>query len=170
MKHNIALYCMHTNFDICGSMASIAASKLWLGDVKTLIQTSEDGKGIGVIGNLAHINFKSLAFVVKDTFNVEQLKIYGDYNKLVSRIAIIPGSAGREEIQKTIVEGAEVLISGDISHHNGIDAVDQGLFIIDAGHYGMEKIFNEFIVNYLKDNIEGLEVFQEENKEKFKWL
>ena len=30
--------------------------------------------------------------------------------------------------------GCDVYITGDIDHHTGIDAVDQGLCIIDAGH------------------------------------
>ena len=33
--------------------------------------------------------------------------------------------------------------------HNGIDALEQGLFLIDAGHYGLEKIF----VPYMKTAI-----------------
>ena len=33
-----------------------------------------------------------------------------------------------------------VLITGTIDHHTGIDAVAQGLSVIDAGHYGIEHI------------------------------
>ena len=29
-----------------------------------------------------------------------------------------------------------MLVTGDIGHHDGIDAVEQGLAVIDAGHYG----------------------------------
>ena len=34
-----------------------------------------------------------------------------------------------------------MLVTGDIGHHDGIDAVEQGLAVIDAGHYGTEYIF-----------------------------
>ena len=31
-----------------------------------------------------------------------------------------------------IKKGADVLVTGDIGHHDGIDAVEQGLAVIDA--------------------------------------
>ena len=55
-------------------------------------------------------------------------------------------------------KNADVLVTGDIGHHEGIDAVAQGLAIIDAGHYGLEHIFIEDMANYLRKNIEGIVV------------
>ncbi len=46
-------------------------------------------------------------------------------------------------IQAALDKNADVLITGDIGHHEGIDAVAQGLAIIDGGHYGIEHIFIE---------------------------
>ena len=40
-----------------------------------------------------------------------------------------------------ISKGADVLLTGDIGHHEGIDAVARGLAVIDAGHYGLESVF-----------------------------
>ena len=37
----------------------------------------------------------------------------------------------------------------------GIDAVAQGLMIIDAGHYGLEHIFMEYVEQYLKERTGG---------------
>ena len=55
-------------------------------------------------------------------------------------------------------KNADVLVTGDIGHHEGIDAVAQGLAIIDAGHYGLEHIIIEDMANYLRKNIEGIVV------------
>ncbi len=52
-------------------------------------------------------------------------------NKKVQRLAILPGS-GKSAIPAALEKGADVLVTGDIGHHDGIDAVDQGLAIIDA--------------------------------------
>lgn len=60
-----------------------------------------------------------------------------------------------------------MLITGDIDHHSGIDAVAQGLSIIDAGHYGLEKIFVKFVGDYLKKQKGELEVLLEELKNPF---
>ena len=39
-----------------------------------------------------------------------------------------------------------------------IDAVAQGLAIIDAGHYGIEHIFIEDVKAYLEERLKGVEV------------
>ena len=57
-----------------------------------------------------------------------------------------------------IAKGAQVLITGDIGHHIGIDSVANGMAIIDAGHYGIEHIFIEYVTKYLNDNTNGIEV------------
>ena len=51
-----------------------------------------------------------------------------------------------------------MLITGDISHHDGIDALEKGIDIIDAGHYGVEKIFIPFMKQYIESNAPGIEV------------
>ena len=43
--------------------------------------------------------------------------------------------------------------AGDISHHEGIDAAAQGMMIIDAGHYGLEHIFMDFMEGFLKEKL-----------------
>ncbi|MBO6268946.1 MAG: Nif3-like dinuclear metal center hexameric protein, partial [Clostridium sp.] len=45
--------------------------------------------------------------------------------------------------------GAEVYITGDISHHEGLDAAERGLAVNDAGHYGIEHIFMPIMEKYL---------------------
>ena len=52
-------------------------------------------------------------------------------------------------------------MTGDIGHHDGIDAVEQGLCIIDAGHYGTEYIFLEDMQRFLNEKLPGLEVTSE---------
>ena len=57
--------------------------------------------------------------------------------------------AARGTMGEALAAGAQVYITGDISHHEGIDAVAQGMAVIDAGHYGIEHIFTEFMEKYL---------------------
>ena len=51
-----------------------------------------------------------------------------------------------------------MLITGDIDHHEGIDAVAQGMAVIDAGHYGVEHIFIPYMKDYLNQKAPELEV------------
>ena len=59
-------------------------------------------------------------------------------------------------ISHALYKQCDVLITGDISHHIGIDAVAQGLAVIDAGHYGVEHIFMEDVKAYLEKVLTGV--------------
>ena len=50
------------------------------------------------------------------------------------------------------------MITGDIGHHEGIDAVAQDLAIIDAGHYGTEYMFMEDMRNYFQEQLPEIQV------------
>ena len=54
-----------------------------------------------------------------------------------------------------------MLVTGDIGHHEGLDAMEQGLAIIDAGHYGTEYIFVDDMKNYLSQRCPGVEIITE---------
>ena len=58
-------------------------------------------------------------------------------------------------------------ITGDVSHHTGIDAVARNLMVIDAGHYGIEKIFIPYMKDFVKKQMPGVRVFTEEVKNPF---
>ncbi len=65
---------------------------------------------------------------------------------------------------------ADVLLTGDISHHEGLDANMQGLSIIDAGHYGIEKIFTGYMRSWFRRELPEITVFTEEDREPFRVL
>jgi putative NIF3 family GTP cyclohydrolase 1 type 2 len=70
----------------------------------------------------------------------------------VEKVALCPG-AGGSVIEEAIHAGAKALVTGDISHHQGIDAAARNMAVIDAGHYGMEHIFIQYMAGYLKENL-----------------
>ena len=78
----------------------------------------------------------------------------------------MPGSGG-SFIKDAINAGADVMITGDIDHHEGIDAVAQGLAVIDAGHYGIEKLFIPYMEEFIRRELPGLKVFKADTKEPF---
>ena len=40
-------------------------------------------------------------------------------------------------------------MTGDVDYHSAIDAMARGLYIIDAGHYGTEYCFIDYMVKKL---------------------
>ena len=158
LQHDISYYAMHTNYDVCG-MADISAAILGLDGAETLEVTDKESmEGIGKVGDFSDpMSLQSCGEFIKENFQLDSVKVFGDLSSTVQRVAICPGS-GKGMTELALEKNADVLVTGDIGHHEGIDAVAQGLAIIDAGHYGLEHIFIEDMANYLRKNIEGIVV------------
>lgn len=156
IQADLCYVAMHTNFDSApGCMADLAAERLGLLPEGPLEITGEkDGMafGIGKVGRLEKaMTVKALAELVKERFGLPFVTVYGmeQIKGPVSRAAVSPG-AGGSMIAHGLARRAEVLITGDIGHHSGIDAAAQGMAVIDAGHYGLEHIFMPFMKEYLE--------------------
>ncbi|OUN33622.1 Nif3-like dinuclear metal center hexameric protein [Lachnoclostridium sp. An76] len=160
IQNDISYYAMHTNYDVLG-MAELAEKILGIRNTEVLDITMEkDGKpeGIGRIGELEKpMTLEECCVYVKHKLNLGSLKVFGDMQAEVSRLAISPGS-GKTAIAAAIAKGADVLVTGDIGHHDGLDAVEQGLSVIDAGHYGTEYIFIDDMRRFLEDKLPVLDV------------
>jgi dinuclear metal center YbgI/SA1388 family protein len=158
LQHDISYYAMHTNYDVLG-MAELSGKILGLEDACVLEVTNiEKNEGVGRVGNLQKsITLEECCELVKERFDLPSVKLFGDKNLLVKRAAISPGS-GKHMTAYALKNQAEVLITGDIDHHEGIDALAQGLAIIDAGHYGLEAIFIKDMADYLEQHLENVEI------------
>lgn len=169
IKNDICYYTMHTNFDVMG-MADAAADELGLKNRRVLAVTYEDEiskEGLGRYGRLPRImTLAECAEYVKSVFKLQQVFLYGDAEHTVETMAVLPGS-GREEIADALRVGADVYLTGDMSHHAGIDAVEQGLSVIDAGHFGLEQIFIPYMRDYFARELPELEVLTAEQKAPF---
>ncbi len=166
IRNGICCYGMHTNYDVC-RMCSAAAEKLSLPIEEAVEESScpdmqAQKKGIGFISTLKEAAaLKDYAKTVKEAFQLEAVMIYGNPEQKVQRIAMVPGS-GRSMIQNAVNKGADVLITGDFGHHEGLDAMDMGLCVIDAGHYGLEQVFIHDMEEFLKERLQDCEVISYE--------
>ena len=161
IQKSIVYYAMHTNYDVLG-MAELSGKIMDLqnGEVLDVTYTDEEGnpEGIGRIGNLEKdMTLEECCVYVKHRLELGSLKVFGDMQKKVHRLAISPGS-GKSSIAVALEKGADVLVTGDIGHHDGIDAVEQGLAVIDAGHYGTEYIFIEDMKQFFEKKLPVLDV------------
>ena len=160
IQNDIAYYAMHTNYDVLG-MAQLSEKILGIRDTEVLDITMEkDGKpeGIGRVGELEKpMTLEECCLYIKHKLNLGSLKVFGDMQTEVSRLAISPGS-GKTAVAAAVAKGADVLVTGDIGHHDGLDAVEQGLAVIDAGHYGTEYIFIEDMKRFLGEKLPVLDI------------
>lgn len=154
---DVSYYAMHTNFDVKGGMSVYASNLLELTD-RSILEETDEREGIGRIGTLQGVSdCRDVIRIVKEKFGLEHVFVYGDPYRRVKTVAISPGS-GKSMIPQAVAKGVDCLITGDIGHHEGLDAIEQGLTVIDATHAGIEKIFVEYIYNYLEPLCRNVEI------------
>ncbi len=169
IKHDISYYAMHTNFDVMG-MADAVADEMQLMKREVLDITYEDEiskEGIGRIGYLPKImSLNECAEYCKEVFGLKSIKVFGDLSQTIERASIVPGS-GKDYIKLSIEKNADVIITGDIDHHSGMDALMQGISVIDAGHYGLEKIFVPYMEEIIKREMPDVLTYKAREEDPF---
>jgi dinuclear metal center YbgI/SA1388 family protein len=158
---------MHTNFDVMG-MADAVADELGLKRKSVLDVTYEDDiskEGIGRIGLLPReVSLKELAETVKIKFHIPNVMLYGEGDTIVEKVAICGGS-GSYAIKNAIQAGCQVYITGDITYHKALDAMEEGLSIIDAGHFGIEKLFIPYMKDFFAKELKQITVMCSEQRQ-----
>lgn len=94
--------------------------------------------GLGLVGKLpAPRSLAEVAAIIRDELPAPHLRYAGDPDAEVARVAIV-GGAGDSHIAAAMAAGADVYVTGDLRHHVALDALEQGLALIDAGHHATE--------------------------------
>ena len=188
IRNDVSVFSMHTNFDSCpGGMADIvcaalglrktglmeptgflpkdtqngAAEGLQLRVVETEGDVNPDAYGIGFTAELPEmLSAAELAARVKACFGLPFVQYY-DAGMPIRRIACCPGS-GRGELKEVLSLGVDAFLSGDMGHHEGLDLCEEGISLLDAGHYGLEHIFVHYIAGFLRTQFPAAEIIEEE--------
>ena len=135
-NRGISAVCMHTNLDLSEEFGVNTALADALG-VKNL-RRSAVGECL-FIGELEErTDILSFAQSAKAALGCEGLR-YTDAKPAVKTVAVSSG-AGGSEIFAAADEGADVLVTGEIKHHEINAANALGVDVIDAGHFKSEDI------------------------------
>lgn len=117
--------------------------------------------GLGRIAKLdKKMNLEELAQLVKEKLNMNYIRVVGDLNSDITKIAVVTGS-GSSYVKDAKKSGAQVLITGDLKYHEAQDALDIGMNIIDCGHFESEYIFKDIMKEFLDEKVD-LKVVQSE--------
>lgn len=112
--------------------------------------------GLGRLGYLENpLTLKDFCSLVKKKLDVEHLRIVGDLDKTISKVALC-GGAGSDLINRASFLGADVLLTGDIKYHEALDAKALGIALIDAGHFSTENLVLPVLETYLATEIGAL--------------
>lgn len=151
IKADICVYSLHTNFDNAeNGMNDVLAEKLGLNNINKL------GNGTGRYGILYNsMSLKELCALVKNKFNISSLKVTGNLNTKIERVAIV-GGAGCDFIGDALASNCDVLITGDVKHHSALDGLNSGINIIDGSHFFTEVVALPYIASLL-NTLTGIE-------------
>ena len=130
VRSGIAMIAAHTNFDNAHPGVNDAlAAALGLEDVAVL----ENGMRMGMIKQTEFGTFcKAASNALRGP-----ARCYGDPMRRVQRIAVL-GGAGEDYAAQALEAGSDVYLTGEMAYHKGLDAVDNGLCVIEAGHAATE--------------------------------
>ncbi len=156
VEGRISLYSAHTNldkiyFDRLGSAIGLAEMKLL---VKTDGPRADGGEeyGFGVRGEfIPAVPFDDLLHRVCERLALPFLVYAGSAAMPVRRCAV-SGGAGGGSIERILREcDVDCVITGDVGYHDVKTAIDHGVAVIDAGHFGTERILLDFLRADIQD-------------------
>lgn len=133
-EHRISAICMHTNLDEAeDGVDDTLAEALGL---KPECHLAE-----GTIGHVSMLpepmDLQDFLPMVKEKLHANGLR-YCNGGRSVQRIATGCGSCG-EYLADAVKAGCDTFITGDVKYSVMIDALGQGINLIDAGHYPTEN-------------------------------
>lgn len=116
--------------------------------------------GSGRVGELSlEMTLADFAGSLAELFGLKQARYAGDPQKVVRRVAIVPGSgagcAGAAALK------ADVLVTGDIKYHDALTAAELGIALVDIPHDLSERMALANWVPILRQELSahGLKVF-----------
>lgn len=165
IKNDISVYAAHTNFDFThNGLNDILAKAIDLHYPNSLYMGKSKDRIIGKIGELVEDStFRDLVNKVRSRLNVDGVRAVGDLDKKVRKVAVFSG-AFDESTLALLKNRVHVIVTGDLKHHVAMDILQKGLCAIDAGHFGTEYIFVDYVKKLLEQNFEEIDVFKLEGE------
>lgn len=174
IKNDINLYSCHTNLDSCRHGINEILVKMLGFDSGDILEPNKSKSNLDAgIGRLVKLDIEvglyELVENIKNTLHLSMVRV-AEGNRQIKTIAIINGS-GQDLFEKAKNCGADCIITGDTTYHFVSDYKEEGISIIDAGHFGTE--FDAFIgsLTFLKDKFHDIEfIVSKESKDPYRFI
>ncbi|MGC8493240.1 MAG: Nif3-like dinuclear metal center hexameric protein [Syntrophobacteraceae bacterium] len=169
LRSGINIIVAHTNLDAARSGTNAQLVEMLdlevTGPLEAESSFLEDSRywGMGLIGLLRkETTACSLAAFLGTALGGASVRIAGDREKRVRRVAVCSGSGG-SLLTKVVASGAEAYITGDLKYHDARFAEEAGIVVIDIGHFASERPvlgpLSDFLRSRARSEAKDLEVF-----------
>jgi len=120
--------------------------------------------GLGTVGVLEKAyEFNDLIDLLKNRLVLKNVRYTNNPPDKVKKIAIFCGSFDEDYSVYVKKHNADALITGDLKHHTAIDLIEDGIFAVDCGHFGTEKVVVDLFAEMLEDNFADVEFIKSES-------
>ena len=151
----LSAICVHTPLDIAkGGVNDALTEKLGFGVCPALCESGEASMVRAYEFPEERTAEEAAAYVAEKLGTAVR---YSDAGKPVKKAAVC-GGAGCDFINEVCEAGCDILITGDASHHDFLDASGLGLSLIAAGHYETENPVMEILAAKIKEKF-GIETY-----------
>lgn len=116
------------------------------------------GSGTGRIGSLTEpMSPEAFIDLIKKALNIDYVRTAGEPPAEIKRVALCTGS-GAEFIGLAAAKSSDVYVTGDLKYHDAQAAAENNLWVIDAGHYGTEKMVVNLLEHALQEKLGDADV------------
>lgn len=139
-QHNCSLYAVHLPLDAHPELGNNA-------ELCRLIELADrtpyceyDGVLIGFAGRPTRLEpYGELAARLGTALQCEA-KLYGDRARIARRIAVVSGGGGMDALEQAAALGADLLVTGEMTHVMAPIARELNVAVIALGHYASETV------------------------------
>lgn len=148
-KYGIAAICAHTSLDKArGGVNDALAAALDL-NVRPLFSDGEEA--MLRVAEIEETDGKALADTVVRKLGASVSLV--DSGKKIHRVALC-GGAGGDFIPAVVASGCEAYITGEVKHNHYLEAAENGLTLIEAGHFETENPVVDVLADLLASKTE----------------
>jgi len=141
LRQGLGIYTAHTNFDqVRGGVSDVLADRVGLAETQPVVSTGPD-RGYGRVGKLNQpITLGNWLERIQKQLASPDLIISpeADLDRMIHKVAVLGGS-GTSFLGDVSQQQAEVFLTSDCKFHQFQESRDQGLVLVDAGHYATER-------------------------------
>ena len=144
IRNGISAMSFHTRLDaVAGGVNDVLAALLGL---QNALPFGEEA--IGRIGALPEaMDQKAFAERVKTVLNAPVV-LLSDAGVPVRRVAVL-GGGGDDDVAAAHKAGADTYVTGELKYHSLVDAPEEGMNLIEAGHFHTENPVCEILREWL---------------------
>ncbi|MDX2175383.1 MAG: Nif3-like dinuclear metal center hexameric protein [Candidatus Sumerlaeia bacterium] len=111
--------------------------------------------GLGLVGALPReATLAAFAKKVKRALGIDSIGVVGEPDRVVRTVSLCTGSGG-EFVRNGEVGGADVFVTGEMSHHDCWEAMERGIAVLLVGHFASEAIVCERLRRALGAELHG---------------